>query len=204
MNSESNSKKEGMTKRLTELLFAIAALITALVAASSALKTCDSQKLDGKQKEVVVSNPANTHNTRLPKSTNSTNTSITATSGSATTQPPVASTESVNIENLGQINGDDTPSSLGIDKHLQQTYTCYCAPKGQASDFIMGTSIYSDNTSICTAAVHDSLIDFLHGGPVSFIIMGEQSGFRGKLSNGVRSDNHPKHASSFQFIKLRK
>ncbi|PJF27741.1 MAG: hypothetical protein CUN53_02910 [Phototrophicales bacterium] len=59
-----------------------------------------------------------------------------------------------------------------------------CPPNGTASS-VWGTDIYTDDSSICTAAVHAGVITPASGGTFEIMIMAGQSGYPGSTRNGV-------------------
>ena len=61
-----------------------------------------------------------------------------------------------------------------------------CAPGGPLGA-VWGTDIYTDDSSICTAAVHAGLIDRAIGGTVVFEILPGQSSYAGSTRYGVTS-----------------
>lgn len=78
-------------------------------------------------------------------------------------------------------------SRRGSDKNGQR-YIYSCPANGTPSR-VWGTDIYSDDSSICTAAVHAKLISFSSGGTVTVEVQRPGPKFlEGSLRNGVRSD----------------
>lgn len=59
-----------------------------------------------------------------------------------------------------------------------------CPPNGTASS-VWGTDIYTDDSSICTAAVHAGVITLANGGTFEMMIMAGQSGYPGSTRNSV-------------------
>lgn len=64
---------------------------------------------------------------------------------------------------------------------------------------VWGTDIYTDDSSVCSAAVHAGLITRARGGTVTIEIGGPQSGYRGTLRRGVTSANYGAWDGSFTF-----
>lgn len=65
---------------------------------------------------------------------------------------------------------------------------------------VWGTDLYTDDSSVCSAAVHAGLISRARGGLVTIEIRGPQSGYRGTLRHGVTSANYGAWEGSFTFL----
>ena len=66
---------------------------------------------------------------------------------------------------------------------------------------IWGTDTYSDDSSVCTAAVHAGLISFGRGGRVVLQIKPGQSRYNGSTRNGVQSESYAAWEGSFSFVR---
>lgn len=89
-----------------------------------------------------------------------------------------------------------TVRSLGIGVGYSGTLEC---PGGGRTGQVWGTGVYTDHSSICTAAVHFGLISAGAGGRVTFDVLGVQPEFVGSWSHGVSSGDHPSAGPAFQF-----
>ena len=76
------------------------------------------------------------------------------------------------------------------------TYVC---PPGEGKGQVYGTDVYTDDSSICGAAVHAGVITFEKGGPVTVVIKGEQQRYTGSTRNGVTTADFGAWAGSFSF-----
>ena len=65
---------------------------------------------------------------------------------------------------------------------------------------LYGTDVYTDDSSICTAAVHAGLISFQAGGSVTIEIRQGQSSYAGSARNGVTSKGYGSWNGSFVFV----
>jgi hypothetical protein len=74
-----------------------------------------------------------------------------------------------------------------------------CSGGGQGGN-VWGTDVYTDDSSICEAAVHAGVIDRVSGGGVRFEILGPQTSFSGSERNGVTSMRYPGWPGSFRFV----
>ena len=73
-----------------------------------------------------------------------------------------------------------------------------CPPGSGSFSVIYGTDIYTDDSSICTTAVHFGAIR-VDGGVVRVRIEPGQSAYVGSTRNGVTSDNYPSWPGSYTF-----
>jgi hypothetical protein len=77
------------------------------------------------------------------------------------------------------------------------TYTC--PPNGSRAS-VWGTDVYTDDSSICTAAVHAGAITFARGGNVTIEIAGGQPSYTGSTRNGITTSNWSAYPGSFRVI----
>ncbi|HET6638716.1 MAG TPA: LCCL domain-containing protein, partial [Gemmatimonadota bacterium] len=77
-------------------------------------------------------------------------------------------------------------------------YTYTCPPNGTAGP-VWGTDVYTDDSSVCTAAVHAGLITLAGGGTVTIEMRGGEASYRGEDRNGITSWNYGAWGSSFVF-----
>jgi hypothetical protein len=80
-----------------------------------------------------------------------------------------------------------------------QRYAYTCPPNGTLGA-VWGTDVYTDDSSLCTAAVHAGLIALAGGGPVTIEIVAGQSAYRGSTRNGVTSRDYGSWGGSFRFV----
>jgi phage baseplate assembly protein gpV len=81
----------------------------------------------------------------------------------------------------------------------QEQFTVECEPGGAAGS-VWGTGTYTDDSSICTAAVHAGLITFAEGGEVAFRFTAGQDSYAGSSANGVDSRDYGSWGTSFEFV----
>lgn len=74
-----------------------------------------------------------------------------------------------------------------------------CPPDGTAFT-VWGTDVYTDDSSVCTAAVHIGLIDFDDGGEVLIEHRPGQESYRGTEANGVSTRDWDQWPGSFVFV----
>ncbi len=84
-----------------------------------------------------------------------------------------------------------------------EQFTFTCSPDGNFNK-VWGTVIYTDDSSICSAAVHAGMITLLSGGTVTIEIRQGQQSYKGSTRNGVTSANWGSWSGSFVFVKIKK
>lgn len=82
---------------------------------------------------------------------------------------------------------------------IGQKHDYDCPPGGSASP-IWGTGLYTDDSSVCTAAVHAGLITFEQGGIVTIKIRPGREDYRGTVQNHVVSGNWAISSGSYVFV----
>ncbi len=80
-----------------------------------------------------------------------------------------------------------------------QDFQYECPPSG-IPGAIWGTEIYTDDSSVCTAAVHDGKIDLDTGGTVTIEIQPGWSSYKASDQNGISSTAYPAWDGSFVFL----
>jgi hypothetical protein len=75
-------------------------------------------------------------------------------------------------------------------------YTYKCPPHGTPGA-LWGTDVYTDDSSVCTAAVHARLISLAKGGTVTIQMVDGQPSYRGSTRNGLKSNSYPAWGGSF-------
>ncbi|ANV87598.1 LCCL domain-containing protein [Picosynechococcus sp. PCC 7117] len=95
------------------------------------------------------------------------------------------------------IDWETTPGMLGLRSQIGQTLSVIC-PAGQPTEKIWGTDIYSDGSSICTAAVHAGLVEPTTGGNVTVKVLGSQTDFVGTERNGITTSSYGPWGGSFE------
>src|SRR5215831_10365955 len=76
----------------------------------------------------------------------------------------------------------------------------YVCPAAGRLDQVWGTRVYTDDSSVCTAAVHGGLITIADGGMVTIEHLPGQASYTGSTANGITSANWGAYAGSFQLI----
>jgi hypothetical protein len=81
----------------------------------------------------------------------------------------------------------------------RQRFRYSCSPGG-ALGSVWGTDIYTDDSSVCTAAVHAGIINRDDGGSVMIEIRPQRESYEGSFRNGVRSQHYDNWLGSFIFV----
>jgi hypothetical protein len=79
---------------------------------------------------------------------------------------------------------------------VNQTFVYNCSPNG-TFDTVWGTDVYTDDSSICTAAVHAGKITKAAGGVVTIEIKPGQATYDGTARNGVTTLDYGSWGGSF-------
>ena len=79
-------------------------------------------------------------------------------------------------------------------------YSFVCPPGGAAST-VWGSGSYTDDSSVCTAAVHAGLIGFAQGGTVTVEVRAGLPAYAGSTSNGVTTKAYGGWHGTFVFVR---
>ncbi len=114
----------------------------------------------------------------------------------ATDEPSDAPTESA-----GPAPTQD-PWSLnaGLQRDsMNMRFTIQC-PAGGTPRTVWGTTFYTDDSSICTAAVHRGAITLESGGPVTYEIAPAQDSYEGSTQNGITTVDYGPWGGTFVIV----
>jgi hypothetical protein len=89
---------------------------------------------------------------------------------------------------------EQAANTLAGDPGAAMTVLC---PAGCGAASVWGTGVYSDDSSICTAAVHSGVLAPGSGGPVQLTIVGGQPAYVATTQNGVTSSSWGEWNRSF-------
>jgi hypothetical protein len=79
-------------------------------------------------------------------------------------------------------------------------YSFVCTAGGRAST-VWGTNVYTDDSSVCNAAVHTGLISMAAGGTVTVEIRPGLSGYTGSTRNGITTHGYGAWHGTFVFVR---
>lgn len=105
---------------------------------------------------------------------------------------------------VGRVSGSADSSWAAQADSLRgrtgERFTYSCPAGGPSSGRLWGTDLYTDDSSICTAAVHAGVISIAAGGQVTFEIRPGSNSYHGSVRNGVASKSHGAYAGSFVIV----
>lgn len=135
-------------------------------------------------------------------STTTTTAAATTTTGRATTSTAAGATTTT-------VRATPTPAGLSpwsvrpsdLDAVVGTRYSFACPAAGDASGAVWGVGPYTDDSSICTAAVHAGLITVVSGGTVSFDMQAGADSYKGSTVNGVTTLDYGAWPAQFVFVK---
>lgn len=103
-----------------------------------------------------------------------------------------------NTSNATDITWEQSPSALNLRGKNEQLLTYACSANGTLSS-VWGTDVYTDDSSICSAAVHAGKVTLVKGGVVVIRIKPGQASYVGSTRNGVTSIDYGAWDGSFIF-----
>ena len=83
---------------------------------------------------------------------------------------------------------------------LDQSFTFVCEPNGQINN-VWGSDLYTDDSSVCSAAVHAELISTRDGGQVTVRMISGQGAYTGSTRNGVSTIGYGSWHGSYMFLR---
>jgi uncharacterized caspase-like protein len=92
--------------------------------------------------------------------------------------------------------GESCPSNV---RSVQGRLTCNCDSQNM-SGTVWGSGTYTDDSSLCLAAVHAGIISF-GGGPVTIVRTPGLGRYSGSSRNGVRTQSYGPWSGSFRFVQ---
>ncbi len=107
------------------------------------------------------------------------------------------------------VTGGGQPGAGGVDwnttaqdhrQQIGQRFTYACPPGGSAGRGPWGTDIYTDDSSVCTAAVHAGLLTFAAGGTVTIEMRPNAGSYTGTSRYGVTSSSYGSWDNAFVFV----
>ena len=95
------------------------------------------------------------------------------------------------------ITWTDNAKDLRGQNGSQFLYVC---PAGGSLGSLWGTDVYTDDSSVCTAAVHAGKITRAHGGTVTIRIQAGLPSYSGSARNGVTSSSYGAWGGSYVLV----
>lgn len=100
----------------------------------------------------------------------------------------------------GSANANWAAQADSLRSRNGQRFTFNCPAGGPASGRVWGTDLYTDDSSVCTAAVHAGVITVAAGGTVTIEIRPAETSYRGSVRNGIASKSYGSYAGSFVIV----
>jgi hypothetical protein len=115
---------------------------------------------------------------------------------------PASTTPSTVAEPAAFTISPDHPWFATAEDHRSEigerfTYDC---PGGGPSAVVWGTDIYTDDSSVCTAAVHAGAITLEDGGTVTIEIREGLDSYLGTTANEITTGSYGAWEGSFEFV----
>ncbi len=128
---------------------------------------------------------------------------------SVSTDGGVPGAERVKLQGRMAGGGGGTPESIDWGKQpnsiegrqVGYRYTFTCRPGGPTGGRLWGTDLYTDDSSICLAAVHSGLITAAAGGTVTIEMRPGAPSYAGTTRYGVTSNGYGSWGGSFAFVR---
>ena len=93
--------------------------------------------------------------------------------------------------------GTDWRQTAGRFREWPGTQISYQCPAGGPIGTVWGTNVYTDDSSVCTAAVHAGVISVRRGGNVTIEMVDGQQSYRGTTRDGIKSNPYGAWGGSF-------
>jgi hypothetical protein len=109
--------------------------------------------------------------------------------------PTTAAAESTPATDPWNLNAVEHRAAVG------EEFTYDCPPADESrTDTVWGTDVYTDDSSVCTAAVHAGAITVEDGGEVTIEMMPGQALYEYSVQNGIRSRSYGPWGGSFAVV----
>src|SRR5262249_40000071 len=96
--------------------------------------------------------------------------------------------------------GDDWDDSAVELRNEPGSRFLYVCPAAGRKDQVFGTGVYTDDSSVCTAALQAGVIDYATGGTVTIEHLPGPASYPGSTKNGITSGNWGSYPGSFQVV----
>ncbi|MEO1292557.1 MAG: LCCL domain-containing protein [Pseudomonadota bacterium] len=90
------------------------------------------------------------------------------------------------------------PAKLDHLRGQSVTLSCYC-PSGAFAGRVWGDGVYTDDSSVCRAALHAGRLGS-DGGEVTLEVLGGQASYQGATRNGVETNAYGAWGGSYRFV----
>ncbi|NES21739.1 MAG: hypothetical protein F6K41_23135 [Symploca sp. SIO3E6] len=94
-------------------------------------------------------------------------------------------------------------NATNLRGQLNKDFTFDCPPNGSIGR-VWGSDLYTDDSSICTAAAHSGLITLKDGGEVTIRMLPGASFYTGTASNSISTSSYGNWYGSYRIISARR
>jgi hypothetical protein len=112
--------------------------------------------------------------------------------------PPVTGAATAELVNEGLHTRDEPVRLVMFRQQVGQTLSF--AIRGRSDQLVYGTTTYSEDSALETAAVHAGLLREGQRGIVKVRILPGQELYEGSAQHGVKSERYGRHSASFRFM----
>jgi len=98
------------------------------------------------------------------------------------------------------VGGLDWNANATVFRGQNGTEVLFKCPAGGTINSVYGTGVYTDDSKVCSAAVHAGLITVARGGTVTIKILPGRASYVGSRRNGVTSSSWGAYTGSFSFV----
>ena len=98
---------------------------------------------------------------------------------------------------VGGLSWDSNATAFRGQNGTNVAYSC---PAGGTIGSVYGTGVYTDDSSVCSAAVHAGRITPASGGKVTIKILPGRASYLGSTSRGVTSNSYDAWGGSYSFV----
>jgi hypothetical protein len=93
---------------------------------------------------------------------------------------------------------DLCPASFAVSRELPSPFTCRCSAAATHAGAVWGTDVYTDDSSLCRAALHAGSVTS-EGGTITVTRAEGRQLYIGTTRNGVMSNDYPATPFSMKF-----
>ena len=182
-----------------------AGTVAAGLVLAAALTACGATTKKVKAEATTVPSTTAAATTTTSSTTTSTEASSTTTSGSSGSSTTAAGSATTTA---GGGSGSGTTvvapksewnSNAVIYRGRNGLRVRYSCPSSGNAGSVWGTGYYTDDSSVCTAAVHSGLITIAAGGKVTIQIAAGRSSYTGTTRHGIDTSNYGSWSGSYFF-----
>ncbi len=183
-----------------------AGIVAAGLVVAAALTACGATTKKVKAEATTVPSTTVAATTTTSSSTTSTEAASTTTSSDSSGSSTTAAGSSTTIAGGGSGSGTTVvapnsawDSNAVVYRGRNGLRVRYSCPSGGNAGSVWGTGYYTDDSSVCTAAVHSGLITLADGGNVTIQIAAGRSSYTGTTRHGIDTSNYGSWSGSYFF-----